>query len=277
MHFHQSKKDICSVFHWFHNLRLPFEYTNPYGYFIAFSIQCATIFVMCKGCSCGLNFFIGTCTFLITIASDIKEEMVSFTITRANSQLETKQQLSEFVDLHSNAKQLSWKKMFIEKEQNRNKKLNFRCFRLFNDSVEIFELIISSFFLWSLLTICSTLLTFQFELVEISSIYFLWLSNDLLAKFSSFLFRNIQVSLLYSFLSFAWCSGHLLWCSFSAISDKIFVVNSMNWMMPFMDVVGIYVRLIISKWFPLFWLQHKIFQFWKALEILYAHASHLVR
>lgn len=144
--------------------RLPFDWKNPIGYIFALGLQCAGIYVMIHTAACCNSFIIGPCVMFIALAKDIKEDQERFQSVKQLELLMIKQKLSEFVDLHSNVKQLSRKGV---DQQRNSSSINILFFyRLVEDFTEIYSNPILYLFLWSVLNICITLLMLQIELVS---------------------------------------------------------------------------------------------------------------
>lgn len=88
------------------NSRLPFPWANPVGYLVA-------IFVQGLGLTLGFRFvlsllshFIGTFVILASIANDIKQNFINVQLDEQVDELKITRKLLQFIDLHSNAKQV---------------------------------------------------------------------------------------------------------------------------------------------------------------------------
>lgn len=163
-------------FPFFVAFRLPFEWRTPIGYLIAFSIQFASFYCILLSADCFMGFLIGSCETLLTLTEDVKTELSA--LDDANKSGENaanlKQQMCDFVDLHSNTRQLSEMKYQMHEIHFW---IVFNFFYWFNiilrfarDFSYIYENIITAIFLWSLSNICSGLLIIQIELVKYFSV-----------------------------------------------------------------------------------------------------------
>lgn len=83
---------------------MPFSMTNPIGFLVAYSFEFVICWIVCKSCVYALGLFGGLSEWLITLVKDIKYDLLSFDGSNNNLAPE---QLKEFVNKHSNAKQLS--------------------------------------------------------------------------------------------------------------------------------------------------------------------------
>lgn len=139
--------------------RFPFEWKTPFAFAIACLIQCPTIYyLMLTGCCC-IDFLIGPCMMFITFAKDIKRNLNFLDKNKQNCAIVLKH-LRAFVQFHVQIEQLS------TNDHHTEIKLKSFCFRFFFDFIEMTEFIHTSFFLWSITTICSTLLMLQNGIVE---------------------------------------------------------------------------------------------------------------
>lgn len=89
--------------------RLPFNWRTPFGYLIAFSIQYVTVHNMAQIFACYVNFFFGLYQMLMSLVEDIKSELTILCepADTNNHPIDVKQKLSEFIEFHSEVKQLS--------------------------------------------------------------------------------------------------------------------------------------------------------------------------
>lgn len=73
---------------------------------VAISVESIGLFLGCRFAICLLGHFIGTFAILASIAIDIKQHFLNVQIDEQTDELEITRKLVEFIDLHSNAKQL---------------------------------------------------------------------------------------------------------------------------------------------------------------------------
>lgn len=129
----------------FHS-RLPFNWKSPSGYFIALLLQSTEIFCMTYADIPVFWFLFQSCQLFEAFVEDISNAVLHLDMDKSKSAKETQIQPTEqFINLLRN---FSTIKQFVNK---------------FNDC---YEYIVTSISLWANLTICSTLLTLQFELVK---------------------------------------------------------------------------------------------------------------
>lgn len=151
--------------------KLPFDWHTPAGYFLAIIVQyiqtCYTFLFAIAAFSLGIGMiFIGNamisdmCACLNAINDNAKFD---------GNQMQITDQLSEFIETHSNELELSamrfcWFYLFLRHFSN--------CFsflfssRLFYGIIDIAKFLCMSFFAWCLLVICASLLLLQMEIVE---------------------------------------------------------------------------------------------------------------
>lgn len=82
----------------------------PFGYLIAFIIQYVTVHTMATIFACYVNFFFGLYQMLMSYVEDIKSEFMIFYEPPAEANkhsIDVKKKLSEFIEFHSQIKQLS--------------------------------------------------------------------------------------------------------------------------------------------------------------------------
>lgn len=89
--------------------RMPFELRNPFEFLLAMAIQCIMLGSMLLIGACILTLGTGTYLYAIAMSKCIKENL--FTIIEScrnkNKRHLICEQLVEFIDFHTNAKQLS--------------------------------------------------------------------------------------------------------------------------------------------------------------------------
>lgn len=130
---------------------------------IAFSIQSITWFFLLHNCTIILSFLSGVCWILTSFLED-NEEDVHIWKNLKNNRMEMKRKFVDIIKFHSDAKQLSIRNwsffiilIWIE--------MNPFFARFVYDFLDIYEIVITSYYLWSILAISSTLLVIRVEMV----------------------------------------------------------------------------------------------------------------
>lgn len=225
---------------------MPSALMNPIGYLIASTIQSAGSFVICHATACHIGLFIGSSNTLVSFAMDIKQDQRSFQIDKKCGALKVKRKLSEFVELHSGAKQLSEKK-FDRKIYDTINKSNYSFLQQtcswLRGNLWIFHL--ESVFVESFNNL---------QYTSIVSIGISWVDSIFVllillfdAYFVLFPFSNGQRILWFYLLNFVLCFGHSLWFSSSVTLVKVSIANLMNWTMSFIRVIGILISWIFKE------------------------------
>lgn len=101
---------------------------------------------------------------LMSFGTDIKRDLQYLLETKLNGKM-FMESLIEFIDFHAKIKQLSRNLKSNDLELLKN----FFLLRFIFDFNETSDIIFTAYFLWSILTICSTLLMFENELVKYAS------------------------------------------------------------------------------------------------------------
>lgn len=83
--------------------RLPFDWKNPIGYLVAFSMEYLTTILILSVILCQTSFTVGTSLMLIALAKDIANDLHSINAFKAN-QLKLTNALRDSIELQSNAK-----------------------------------------------------------------------------------------------------------------------------------------------------------------------------
>lgn len=169
---------------------MPFNWKSPLGYLVAYSIEFTSAFFLLRVFACTLGFFTASCEILIGFAEDIKQQIHGLNQINdiRKAQAEFLEKFHEFIQLDSSAKQFS-ANYWIRRWRSKVYKILtwfLIIFRLTQKLSNIYQLIITAYFVWSILTICSTLLMVQMSLVE----YFITLFsvNIFMDKFSKPMF-----------------------------------------------------------------------------------------
>lgn len=88
--------------------RLPFDWTNPVGYLIAFSLEYAIFSYEYFVITCTLALCVGSYCFAIAMTKELKRILNSINVEAHDNQSKELQTLfSEFIYTHGNVKQLS--------------------------------------------------------------------------------------------------------------------------------------------------------------------------
>lgn len=88
--------------------RLPFDWRNPLLYTILFCTLYIEFILATHFIACVASIFAGLCVMLITFAKDLKQDLCSFQLADgAENSSEFQVKLCQFVEFHSNVKQLS--------------------------------------------------------------------------------------------------------------------------------------------------------------------------
>lgn len=89
--------------------RLPFDWRNPSGFFMAFSVQCLVWFYVISGAVCNM-ILIGGCWMLTSLAIDLNKELE--TIKDIDNAPEQRSDLvitfNKIIQFHSKSKQFSF-------------------------------------------------------------------------------------------------------------------------------------------------------------------------
>lgn len=146
--------------------RFPFDSKQPFGYIVGFTFQSLLALYLCKISAVFTAIGLGIFLLTLSVAEDINDDLISINKNAKNKKKRVLalKQLNEFVQYHSDAKQLSheflkFKLLF---------KLNFESLllRLAHDFSNLFQPIFTVVFTWSTITICISLLLIQIDLVK---------------------------------------------------------------------------------------------------------------
>lgn len=135
-----------------------------------------------------ISLIIKTLSNLISLAKDIQNTFASINPSKDNRSVALKQFI-RCIQMHSKAKQLSKRRYNIDSKSLKNSLFNFQLkvtdwieiikyqydpnSRLANDFLETYQYVIMAIFIFTILSICVTLLLIQFEMVELI-LYFYW-------------------------------------------------------------------------------------------------------
>ncbi|XP_031636515.1 odorant receptor coreceptor-like [Contarinia nasturtii] len=163
---------------------MPFDWKTPYGYLITLCVQVPTWFFLLLNCSCVICLFAGSCWLLSSYIESIDGHL--HTLNQANKQnVSMENAFFRIIRTHSNAKQLA------------------------NDLSDIYDIIITGYYLWSLITICTTLLVIRVMM----------LNNG---KMMDILFASTMIFWAFIQMFYICDLGENVTTYFSQIEDKIY-------------------------------------------------------
>lgn len=164
--------------------RLPFDWRNPFGYFIAMVIEYAIAsYAMTLG---ALTVATGVGAYLYMIASSKCIKVSLFSIGRRATTIydddqthRTLDHFVEFIQFHSFVKQLSTNPflLFLNALKRTHDNIEhlfeptfvewfIHCVRFIGDFVDIYQHFFTILFVWSLSSMCGALLMIQIQLVQ---------------------------------------------------------------------------------------------------------------
>lgn len=150
--------------------RFPFEVQNPIGYSIAVCLEYLFTLNLELLTMSIMVIAIGPCLILISMTKDLKYNLHILDISARLKEDPVKivRDFSEFIQLHSDAKQLSQQKKldFTFIFQFLSSKFRIPICRLVVAFSNTMEFVFATLFSWSIGSICSTMLMMKMELVE---------------------------------------------------------------------------------------------------------------
>lgn len=158
-----------------HIWRFPFDWKSSCGYLIAVGIQCAIMLYATMLGVCIIAFPVGSYLYVMAMVKCINKMLITINQLTKDHRKKYRifQQLVEFIQFHTYVKQLS---VSCECEIfffTAVVKLIFFCSNLFRIIIagfwDVFKHICNLLFIWSLVTVCGTLLLVQTELVRFYS------------------------------------------------------------------------------------------------------------
>lgn len=107
-----------SISYWLcikHILRLPYDWKNPIGYLVAVSALLLWALFPFQYMGCIITLAFGVFMFATALVKDLNGVLHSINsmINDKESRNEMYKELSEFIRIHANAKQLSWESYFL--------------------------------------------------------------------------------------------------------------------------------------------------------------------
>lgn len=88
---------------------MPYDWETPFGFLGALSIQYLITICITWQCACNMCLLVGFCRIMIAIADDLKEEvdLIEKQNRITDNDIGFVNKFSEFIQFHSNARQLS--------------------------------------------------------------------------------------------------------------------------------------------------------------------------
>lgn len=152
--------------------RLPFDWQNPLGYVIAFILQYILTFNLFVTVLGILIFGAAICSMLISLVEDMKRDLDTLKAS-ARAKCARREILMKFchlIELHSNEQQLSKLACCCCSRPpvliNIKSGTSYLFARFVHDFFQLVKRKILILFVWSILTICGTMLMVQMEIVE---------------------------------------------------------------------------------------------------------------
>lgn len=95
--------------------RVPFDWKNPAGYFIAATLQFIMIGFDLFYIACITSFGVGSYLFVISVVKDVKSNtnLINHSAKDKKNRLQTLKQLSEFIDINSISLKLKSNRFYI--------------------------------------------------------------------------------------------------------------------------------------------------------------------
>lgn len=178
--------------------RFPIDWRDPFGYLIAFIAQTGTMFGFLVACSPALCLFIGFCWLSMAFVADIEDKVSQWNESNEQKESLTKiyKQLSKIIQFHTDAKELSTngKKLVSLIVQL----IVILLFRLVYDFSDIYRFQLCSYYVWSVSTICSNLLSIQTGLVEYFFLTIIIKHQSIVYFFSFFRLIAMEATLEWS-------------------------------------------------------------------------------
>lgn len=151
--------------------RTPFDWRNPIGYLVAVTMQYVMIMYLLSTVGCALVFAIASYLFSIAMSKSIKLNLCSINRKAGDEihRMRLMEQLVEFIEYHSRVKQLSIQNKQIEHSSTNTKSSQITVIlRVSSDFSAIYQHIITTLFVWSLSSICVSMLMIQTQLVSLN-------------------------------------------------------------------------------------------------------------
>lgn len=153
------------LIHFALSLRLPFNWRAPFGFFIATIGVHAALFTVLLSFNTTISFFLGACCLFIAFVEDITNDLIVLNIGGMSNRSRNKmrQRFLKIIKLHSSVKQLSTS---CEMQNAINLSIPCLADRFVDEFNNIYETIILNLFIYTLLTIASSLLGLMLIFVE---------------------------------------------------------------------------------------------------------------
>lgn len=168
---------FCHKWKW-NGFRFPFDAKTPIGYFIAFIIEIPPMFYVILSSSCYICFVAGSSYVILSFTVDIKQQLAVLNERSKTKRIDAEfnQRFFEFIQFHSVGKQLSLSS--ICKWFRLIQRTIDSIFRFVSEFTDAISFIYCGYFMWTILTICDTLLMLQMELVQYLNFKFIPLSKS---------------------------------------------------------------------------------------------------
>lgn len=151
------------------NKRLPFDWKNPIGYLAAVTFQYSSLTLVFNFVAFVILFGLYAFFFILSITSEIRSilKAISNDAKFKRNEREAMHKIRGYIHTHSIAKQ--WEN---ELENQFSNKVHYNIqivacptSRFLKKYLKVLETVLMSFLPWCIITICSTMLMFQMELV----------------------------------------------------------------------------------------------------------------
>lgn len=159
--------------------RFPFDWKNPLGFAIAIGVQHKTFTYLVYIGACVLALGFGCYSYLMAMAECIKQNLCAIrrNIRKSRQKKHLWEQLKEFIEFHSRAKQLRMNCCIkqINLYQIKITMLFNWTPRMVQDFSDVFQHFVLIVFVWSLIEICSAMLQLQtvwFSCIEFRRVSF---------------------------------------------------------------------------------------------------------
>lgn len=143
----------------YYTYRFPFK-KNIYEYAFEFAVEYLGGYLIFLGTGTIMAIFIACCLMIMSILKDLRTEL-ALNMSTENS-IEIRVKILEFNRLHTYSKRLSYRMIACFTNESENA-FNSRWFTKF---VNIYQFVFFVYFIWSLMSICVSLLSAQIELVK---------------------------------------------------------------------------------------------------------------
>lgn len=93
---------------------MPYDWKTPFRYLSAFSLQYLGTICITWQCACNMSLLLGFCRMMTAIADDLKIEvdLIEKQNQSTGNEVGLIKQFSQYIQFHSDARQLSWHETF---------------------------------------------------------------------------------------------------------------------------------------------------------------------